>query len=248
MVSIVAAMAAGPEAKVKLPTSRADLARGEKLFEGQCSLCHGPKGVGGRGPMLTRAKLSHAPDDKTLVKVISDGIRGTEMPGAGAMSDHEVLQTAAYVRSLGRIPVQAVAGNATHGSEIYHAKGCSGCHTINDEGGISGPNLAGIGSSRSAAFLRESLLDPSAAVPEGYLLVTVVPKNGEAVTGVRVNEDSFSIQVRDNAGRSHSFWKSEVTQIDKQQRKSPMPSYKGQLSEAELTDLVAYLASLKEAK
>jgi mono/diheme cytochrome c family protein len=102
MVSIVAAIAAGPEAKVKLPTSRADLARGEKLFEGQCSLCHGPKGVGGRGPMLTRAKLSHAPDDKTLVKVISDGIRGTEMPGAGDMSDHEVLQTAAYVLESAR--------------------------------------------------------------------------------------------------------------------------------------------------
>ena len=30
--------------------------------------------------------------------------------------------------------------------------------------------------------------------------------------------------------------------------KSPMPSYKGQLSDTELTDLVAYLASLKEKK
>jgi len=27
-----------------------------------------------------------------------------------------------------------------------------------------------------------------------------------------------------------------------------MPSYRGQLADAELTDLVAYLASLKEAK
>jgi len=57
------------------------------------------------------------------------------------------------------------------------------------------------------------------------LLATVVPKNGEAVTGVRVNEDSFSIQLQDSAGRSHSFWKSEVTKIDKQRGKSPMPSW-----------------------
>ena len=35
---------------------------------------------------------------------------------------------------------------------------------------------------------------------------------------------------------------------DKQRGKSPMPSYKGQLSEVELTDVVAYLASLKETK
>ena len=54
--------------------------------------------------------------------------------------------------------------------------------------------------------------------------------------------------VRDSAGRSHSFWKSDLTSIDKQRGKSPMPSYKGQLTDPELTDLVAYLASLKEKK
>jgi len=78
--------------------------------------------------------------------------------------------------------------------------------------------------------------------------VTVVAKNGQSVTGVRVNEDSFSIQIRDDAGRSHSFWKHEITQVDKQRGKSPMPSYKGKLAEDELTDLVAHLASLKEEK
>ena len=34
------------------------LANGEKLFLHHCALCHGPKGEGGRGPMLTQAKLS----------------------------------------------------------------------------------------------------------------------------------------------------------------------------------------------
>ena len=91
-------------------------------------------------------------------------------------------------------------------------------------------------------------MDPQAAVPEDYLLVTVSPKNGPPVTGLRVNEDSFSIQLRDDAGRSYSFWKNEIAQIEKQTGKSPMPSYKGRLAEDELTDLVAYLASLKEEK
>jgi cytochrome c oxidase cbb3-type subunit 3 len=243
------AVAAGAETKLKLPGSRAELAVGEKLFEAQCALCHGPKGVGGRGPMLTRSKLLHAPDDAALVKVITDGIRGTEMPGAGAMSDREVRQTAAYVRSLGKVAAQPVEGDVTHGSEIYRGKGnCIGCHSIKGEGGIVGPELSVIGSSRSAAYLRQSLVEPNAAVPEDYLLVTVVPKNGPRVTGVRVNEDSFSIQVRDDAGRPHSFWKSELTQIDKQPGKSAMPSFGGKLSDAELKDLVAYLASLKEGK
>src|SRR6266404_4137698 len=192
------AVAAGTDAKVKLPNSRADLARGEKLFEHNCALCHGPKGEGGRGPLLAQAKLNRAPDDAALVKVIEDGIRGTEMPGAGSMTDREMRQTAAFVRSLGKVPLKPVPGNPTRGAEIYRAKGnCATCHSIKGEGGISGPDLAGIGGTRSAGYLRESLLDPQAAVPEGFLLVHVVAKNGQDVTGIRVDEDSFSIQLRD---------------------------------------------------
>jgi cytochrome c oxidase cbb3-type subunit 3 len=249
LVSAMAAMAAVKEAKVKLPSSRADLAEGEKLFQNHCALCHGPKGEGGRGPILAQAKLSRAPDDAALLKILEDGIRGTEMPGADSMSEREMKQTAAYVRSLGKVPQKPVPGNPAHGAEIYRGKGaCTTCHSIKGEGGISGPDLAGIGGRRSAAYLRESLVDPGKAVPEGYLLVTVSAKDGRSVTGVRVNEDSFSLQIRDASGRSYSFWKNEIAQVDKQRGKSPMPSYKGQLSDDELTDLVAHLASLKEEK
>jgi cytochrome c oxidase cbb3-type subunit 3 len=249
LLCAIAAMAAGAETKVKLPNSHADLARGEKLFQVHCARCHGAKGEGSRGPALARPKLPRAPDDTELLNVIQRGIRGTEMPGASAMSDREMRQTAAYVRSLGKVPVQPLPGDPARGAGIYRGKGnCATCHSIDGEGGVAGPDLSTIGASRSASHLRESLVDPQAAVPEGYLLVTVSPKNGPAVTGLRVNEDSFSIQVRDNRGQSHSFWKSDVASIDKQRGKSPMPSYKGQLSDAELTDLVAYLASLKEKK
>ena len=198
--------------------------------------------------MLTQAKLSHAPDDAALLKVIEEGIRGTEMPGAGAMSDHEMRQTAAYVRTLGKVSLKPVPGNPAHGAEVYRGKSnCSNCHSSGD-GGVSGPDLADIGARRSAAYLRESIVDPQAAVPEGYLQVALVTKNGQNLTGVRVNEDSFSIQIRDDSGRSYSFWKTDIVKVDKQRGKSAMPSYKGQLSDDELTDLVAYLASLKEEK
>ena len=129
-------------------------------------------------------KLPRAPDDAALLKVIEEGIRGTEMPGAGAMSEREMRQTAAYVRSLGKLPMKPVPGDPAHGAEIYRGKGnCASCHSINGEGGVAGPDLSTIGTSRSASHLRESLVDPEAAVPEDYLLVTVVPKNGPSVTG-----------------------------------------------------------------
>src|SRR5262245_14357688 len=245
----VLAVAAESEPRVKLPTSKVDLARGEKLFTVHCARCHGAKGQGSRGPSLTRPKLRRAPDDAALLRVIQRGIRGTEMPGAGAMSEREVRQTAAYARSLGKLPAKPVPGDPAHGAEIYRNKGnCASCHSIHGEGGVSGPDLSTIGDARSAAHLREALLDPQASVPDDYLLLTLAPKDGPSVTGTRVNEDSFSIQVRDPVGGYHSFWKSDLAKVDKQRGKSPMPSYKGQLSETELTDLVAYLASLKETK
>jgi putative heme-binding domain-containing protein len=247
LLCCLAVLAAEP--KVKLPSSRADLLRGEKLFQVHCALCHGLKGEGGRGPVLTRPKLSRALDDAALLNILDNGIPGTEMPGAGAMSDREMRQTAAYVRSLGKVALKPVPGDSARGAAIYRGKGnCAACHSVHGDGGVAGPDLSTIGDSRSAAYLRESILTPDAAVPEDYLLVTVVANSGERVTGARVNEDSFSIQLRDNSGRSYSFWKKDVAQIERQRGKSPMPSYQGQLAEAELTDLVAYLASLKEAK
>lgn len=249
LLGATAALAAVTETPVTLPKSPADLQRGGKLFQVHCALCHGTKGDGGRGPALTKAKLAHAPTDAALVRVIQEGIRGSEMPGAGALSDHEVRQTAAYVRSLGRLMQKPVPGDPLHGAETYRGKGnCAACHAIRGEGGIAGPDLSVIGDARSAAYLRESIVDPGAAVPEGYLLVTVTPVNGNALTGVRLNEDSFSIQVRDTSGRTFSFWKKDVAKVERHRGKSPMPSFKDQLSDAELTDLVAYLASLKEVK
>ncbi len=232
-------------AVVKLPSSRADLAAGKKLYENQCALCHGQTGEGGRGPVLATPRLARAADDAALVRVIEGGIGGTEMPGAGPMTEREIRQTAAYVRTLGRVALKPVPGNAARGGEIYRGKGgCAGCH----DAGFTAPDLKGIGLKRSTLFLREALLAPESAVPEGYLLVTAVPRSGASVTGVRVNEDSFSIQVRVASGKVHSFWKSELAELRKQRGVSTMPSYKGTLAEDELTDVIAYLASLKDSE
>jgi hypothetical protein len=78
-----------------------------------------------------------------------------------------------------------------------------------------------------------------------YLPVHVITSDGRDVVGVRINEDPFTIQVRDTANRFHSFRKSELKEIDKQFGKSLMPSFRGRLTDTETEDLVAYLSSLR---
>src|SRR5687768_11795499 len=135
IILLVAGVANAAETRVKLPNSRTDLATGEKLFQANCGRCHGPKGEGGLGPVLAQPKLRRAPDDDALVKVIQGGIPGTEMPGADAMTEREIRQTAAFVRTLGKVPAKAPPGNAAHGGEIVRGKGgCTTCHAINGAG------------------------------------------------------------------------------------------------------------------
>lgn len=81
-------------------------------------------------------------------------------------------------------------------------------------------------------------------MPEAYRLFEVIQQSGETIRGFRQNEDTFSIQVRDLEGRVHSFWKRDVVEVRQMENKSFMPSYQGVFSEAELDDVVAYLASL----
>jgi putative heme-binding domain-containing protein len=132
---------------------------------------------------------------------------------------------------------------------IYQTKGtCADCHTLSGRGGAFGPDLTGVGASRSPQHLRESLLNPAADVPRGFAFISAVMRDGQRVAGVRINEDTFSIQLRDATGMLHSLWKAELREFSKDLKKSPMPSYGAKLSPSDLDDLVAYLASLQEAK
>lgn len=172
------------------------------------------------------------------------------MPGAWHMINREVTQVAAFVRALGKVDVKVVPGDVARGKSIYAKSGCSSCHSLNENGrltgGLSGPDLTTIGARRSVAHIRESLLDPSASVPEDFLYVTVTTKAGRTVTGTRLHEDTFTLLVRDLSGNNHAFQKSALKDIRKDSKKSPMPSYKDKLAGDDLRDLLAYLVSLKE--
>ena len=217
--------------------------QGKTIFEAQCALCHGQTGGGGRGPALNRPRLERAPDDESLRKLIMQG-RG-DMPGAWQLHPDEVIEVASYVRTLGTMPPETVKGDAAHGAILYSHNGCAACHMVNGAGEGFGPELSAVGTRRNAAFLRQTVLTPAATLPNGFLYIAATPVSGSAIRGIRVNEDSFTIQVRDAAGRYHSFRKSQLKSLDRLQGQTPMPSYEGKIAGADLDDLVAYLSGLR---
>jgi len=222
--------------------AKPDLAAGKKLFEQNCSVCHGLDGGGGRGPNLHTPKLKHASDEKSLRALIDNGI-SPDMPAAWYLSEDENASVAAYVLTLGKIPPEKVPGDPAHGAVVFARSACTMCHTLGGQGTSMGPDLTEVGSRRGAAQLRLALKHPERAIPESFLLVEAAPISGDTVRGIRLNEDSFSIQIRDLRGQFHSFRKSELKELKKLRGVTPMPPYETSLSSTEIEDLVAYLAA-----
>jgi putative heme-binding domain-containing protein len=236
----------------------ADVDGGRRLFQGMCVECHGAGGAGGDAPSLNRPRLGHAPDDAALSSVIANGIPNTAMPRIRRFSESELRQLVAYVRSLGRTTQDRVPGDSVKGASIYKNLACASCHIVAGEGGNLGPDLTEIGL-HGAAYLREAVVKPESTLPKGtlsvlsrgyaeYLPVRIVTRQGTEIRGIRVNEDLFTIQVRDTAGKFYSLQKSDLQVLDKQLGKTLMPSFASRLTAPELTDLVAYLASLRGAE
>ena len=236
--------------------NKADIDGGKLLFQGMCAECHGAGGAGGDAPPLNRPRLVHAPTDEALVGILQNGIPNTAMPRVRRFTESEAGQLVAYIRSLGRVAEAKAPGDPKKGASIYRSLGCASCHIINGQGGNFGPDLSDVGFMRGPTYLSQSIVDPGAALPKGvlqvpsrgyaeYLPLRIVTKQGGEVRGIRVNEDTFTIQVRDQAGRFYSLRKSDLELLEKQTGKSLMPSFGSRLAPAELTDLVAYLATLQ---
>ncbi len=247
---VVAVLSVGVEGRAQHPTEATpqpkstpqDIAAGERIYGSQCAYCHGTRGEGGRGAVLARHRLLRAADDLAIFHLIAKGVDGTEMPG-NPLSAREIWQVVAFIRTMGLVEQPHLTGNPARGEELYRTKGgCARCHTIAGRGGALGPDLTEVGTRRSAAYLRQALTNPEAAIPEGFLLVHLATTDGRRITGVRLNEDAFSIQLRDLSDIFHSFWKSELAEFHRDAGKSPMPGCGTVFTNTELDDLIAFLA------
>lgn len=225
--------------------SPGDVDDGRRLFFANCAVCHGPEGQSVPGADLAHGKFRHGSSDDDLVGIIRNGISGTAMP-PHAFTAFQARSVVAYLRyvaaSTSRGP--ATAGNSARGKTVFESKGCLNCHRVQGNGARIGPELTNIGSLRRAADLENSILDPNAEILPQNRFIRVVTRDGTVISGRLLNQDAFTVQLYDTHDRLVSLSKSNLTEFAFAD-KSPMPSYQGKLSSAELSDLVSYLASLK---
>ena len=113
-------------------------------------------------------------------------------------------------------------------------------------GGKSGPDLSETGLLLRPIEIETSILDPDKDMSSANQPFRVVKKDGTALTGALLNQDTHTVQLLDAQGRLNSIAKADVRE-SAFVTKSPMSSYRGKLNPQELADLIAYLSSLKGA-
>ena len=223
----------------------ADIAYGGRIYDAQCTTCHGANGDGVGGVNLRSGIFRNAITDQDLARVIATGIQGTGMQ-AFKFDAAEMAGIIAYVRNMNSFdPGSAKLGDPARGRTLFTGKGgCTRCHRVGAQGSRVAPDLSDIGAVRSAGSLLRSLTDPTSQMMPINRPVRAVLGDGKVVNGRRLNEDTYTVQLIDDQERLISLTKRDLREYTILTA-SPMPSFKDTLAPDELADVVAYLLSLK---
>lgn len=103
-------------------------------------------------------------------------------------------------------------GDALRGAELFYdpTVSCARCHDP-ASGERLGPDLASKRDGVDAAFLVQSILEPSASIREGYESHVVRTEDGLVLAGFFVSEDDELLVLRESAaGKELEVWKDEI--------------------------------------
>jgi putative heme-binding domain-containing protein len=224
--------------------SQADIDAGARLYNAQCAACHGPEGDTIEGINLRQGRFLTVSSDEDLARVITNGVPGA-MPDF-ALQPSEMAGVIAFIRAgFDPLGTAVRVGDAARGRAIVEGKGaCLECHRIDEAGSRVAPNLTDVGAARSAAALHRSLVDPTSAMMPINRPIRIVMKDDRTITGRRLNEDTYTVQLIDSQERLLSIDKADMRTYVVETT-SPMPSYAERLTAEELADAIGYLLTLR---
>jgi putative heme-binding domain-containing protein len=239
------ALTAGAQSVQDHAYTAADVAAGSLLYAKQCQLCHGPNGDGVAGIDLRRGQFRRVTSDQDIAGVLASGIASGGMPSF-SFQPNEVNGIIAFIRAgfdPSGTPVRV--GDRTRGQAVFENKGrCLTCHRVNGRGLRTAPDLSDIGAQRTPGALQRSLVDPTSAMLPINRPVRAVTKEGRTIRGRRLNEDTYTVQIIDDEERLVSLEKADLRDYEVG-KTSPMPPASKILTPDEISDVLAYMLSLK---
>lgn len=140
-------------------------------------------------------------------------------------------------------------GDAARGKAIFtgQAASCIKCHqAVQNEGGLIGPSLVGVGGKYDRAKLIESIVYPSKQIFDGFQQTIIRTKDDDVIAGIVKSESETEIEIYDSSAARTVLKKSDI-KTRKHSDLSAMPEGLEQaMTPQEFADLIAYMVSLKE--
>ena len=227
-----------PEESVADKTSE-----GRQIFATNCAACHGLDGSGTqRAPNIAASDRIQRLSSADILRIVSEGVPGTGMPGFSSLGEARLKAVVAYVRDLqGKTTATSVPGDPKRGRQLFFGTaGCSSCHALGARGGFIGPDLTAYAQTHPAERMKAAIIDRTARDSK-FEVATLAGADGQKYRGIVRNEDNFSLQLQSLDGSFHFFSKAGLKHIEREPA-SLMPSDYGlKLTPGELDDLVSFL-------
>jgi putative membrane-bound dehydrogenase-like protein len=138
-------------------------------------------------------------------------------------------------------------GDSKRGHTVFFGAkaACSSCHAVKTQGGQIGPDLSTIGAIRTGHDLLESIVFPSASFVRGYEPFVVATKDGKLHNGILKRDTGEAIFLVTAERTEVRIPRSAIESIDPGKVSIMPQGLDMQLTKQEMTDLIAFLLSLK---
>jgi putative membrane-bound dehydrogenase-like protein len=155
-------------------------------------------------------------------------------------------KNAARLSQLQATEASLVKGDVGAGRRLFFGKAtCSTCHAIANEGSKFAPDLTNIGEIRSQHDILEAIMFPSASFAREHETSKIVTKTN-TYTGIIKEQLADAIVIAQGPGPTIRVPRNEIISIEQETVSLMPPGLEKQLSQQELSDLVAYLVSLPD--
>ncbi len=138
------------------------------------------------------------------------------------------------------------------GKELFKVASCTGCHKLQGEGNVFGPDLATLeGKKHTTESILMSMVDPSKEIDEKYQSNVFVLDDGRLITGMIVEEtdDEIHVVINPLAKDKPTVIEKEAVVGRKKATVSLMPEgLLDRLSREEILDLLAYVYAKGDPK
>jgi putative heme-binding domain-containing protein len=132
------------------------------------------------------------------------------------------------------------------GKQLFAERACLGCHSVDDQTELLGPNLKDVGKRLSRQEILEEILKPSERIKPSEMAVKILKKDGQVLIGrvVNANEKQISLMLVGNS--VVDIQRSEIEKTEDEEKSLMYEGLLGGTTDSEKESLLDYIVSLSQ--